>query len=177
MSLKLLRPYQFLKIVLRVYNGPLFRHKSGLSAYSMFQQVGRVATRKLLPRNCLRFLQTTTILYGEGDGSQNICEVLSKNMNKKETGFFENLLFQAETHCFWCLGCDKWFYNKLINLALKKSWSVEIKRRFNEFLSLKLNILGIQAFFQFNTAMFLGTFLMEYIIEFVREVNDTHQII
>ena len=64
----------------------------------MFQHVGRVATRKLVPRNCLRFWQATAILYGEGDWSSNISEVLSKNMNKKETGTFAKLLFSAESH-------------------------------------------------------------------------------
>ena len=59
----------------------------------MFQDVGRVATQKLLPRKCLKFLQKTTTLYAEGDWSNNISEVLSKNMNKTETGTFENLLY------------------------------------------------------------------------------------
>ena len=92
MSHKLSRSYHFLKILLRISNGPPSTHKSRRGPFSIFQHVGRVATRKLLPRKCLRFLKTSTILYGEGDRSQNICEVLSKNMNKKEAGTLENLL-------------------------------------------------------------------------------------
>ena len=36
-----------------------------LPPYSMLQHIGRVATLKLVPRNCLRYLQTTLIM-GEG---------------------------------------------------------------------------------------------------------------
>ena len=32
------------------------------SPYSMLQDIGRVATPKLVPRNCLRYLQTTLIM-------------------------------------------------------------------------------------------------------------------
>ena len=36
------------------------------SPYSMLQQTGRVATQKLVPRTCLRYLQTTLIMVGGG---------------------------------------------------------------------------------------------------------------
>ena len=36
------------------------------SPYSMLQHIGRVATPKLVPRNCLRYLQTTLIMGGGG---------------------------------------------------------------------------------------------------------------
>ena len=52
------------------------------SPYSMLQDIGRVATPKLVPRNCLRYLQTTLIMGG-GGWSQNLCEVLSKKVNEK----------------------------------------------------------------------------------------------
>ena len=45
------------------------------SCYLMLQHIGRVETPKLVPRNCLRYLQTTLIM-GEGDCSQNLCELL-----------------------------------------------------------------------------------------------------
>ena len=45
-----------------------------LSPYSMLQHIGRVATPNLVPRNCLRYLQTILIM-GEGDWSQNLCDV------------------------------------------------------------------------------------------------------
>ena len=34
------------------------------SPYIMLQDIGTVATPKLLPRNCLRYLQTTLIMGG-----------------------------------------------------------------------------------------------------------------
>ena len=51
--------------------------------YSMLQYIGRVATTKLLTRNCLRYLQTTLIMWAEEDWSQNLCELLSKTINEK----------------------------------------------------------------------------------------------
>ena len=36
------------------------------SPYSMLQHIGRVATPKLMPINCLRYLQTTLIMGGGG---------------------------------------------------------------------------------------------------------------
>ena len=44
------------------------------SPYSMLQEIGKVATPKLVPGNCLRYFQTTLIM-GEKDWSQNFCEV------------------------------------------------------------------------------------------------------
>ena len=38
--------------------------------YSMLQYIGRVATPKLVPRNCLRYLQTTLIMGGGGLASE-----------------------------------------------------------------------------------------------------------
>ena len=37
-----------------------------LSSYSMLQDIGRIATLKLVPRHCLRYLQTTLIVGGGG---------------------------------------------------------------------------------------------------------------
>ena len=39
------------------------------------QHIGRIATPKLVSRNCLRYLQTI-LIWQEGDWSQNLCEVL-----------------------------------------------------------------------------------------------------
>ena len=36
------------------------------SPYSTLQRIGRVATLKLVPKNCLRYLQTTMIMGREG---------------------------------------------------------------------------------------------------------------
>ena len=35
-------------------------------AYSMLQYTGRVVTVKFVPRNCLRYLQITLIMWGGG---------------------------------------------------------------------------------------------------------------
>ena len=44
------------------------------SPYSMLKHIGRVATPKFVPRNCLRYSQTTLMVGGEG--WENLCEVL-----------------------------------------------------------------------------------------------------
>ena len=36
------------------------------SPYSILQDIGRVATPKLVTRTCLRYLQTTLIMWGGG---------------------------------------------------------------------------------------------------------------
>ena len=36
------------------------------SPYSILQDIGKVATPKLVPRNCLGYLQTTLIIGGGG---------------------------------------------------------------------------------------------------------------
>ena len=53
---------------------------------SMLQHIGRIATPKLMPRNCLRYLQRTLITGEEGDWSQNLCELF---FIKKESGLFD----------------------------------------------------------------------------------------
>ena len=60
--------------------------------YSVLQYIGRVAAPKLVPRTCLRYLQTTLII-GRGALSQNLCEVLSKKINEKYKGVWKNLEF------------------------------------------------------------------------------------
>ena len=45
-------------------------------AYSMLQYIGRVATPKLVRRNCLRYLQTTLIMGEGGLVSESMSDVL-----------------------------------------------------------------------------------------------------
>ena len=52
------------------------------SPYSMLQNIGRVATAKLVLRNCLRYLQTALIM-GNAELVSELCEVLSKKLNGK----------------------------------------------------------------------------------------------
>ena len=52
------------------------------SPYSMLQHIERVATAKLVTKNCLQYLETT-LKREKGDWSQNLCEVLSKKINEK----------------------------------------------------------------------------------------------
>ena len=59
--------------------------------YSMLQNIGRVATPKFVPRNCLRYLQTTLIM-GTGGLAEinppvpmiNLCEVLRVLLLREE---------------------------------------------------------------------------------------------
>ena len=46
-----------------------------LPHYSMLQHNGRVAALNLVPRKCLRYLETILVIWG-GDQSQNLCKVL-----------------------------------------------------------------------------------------------------
>ena len=50
---------------LKFWNGLLCRNKSGPYPLHNLEVFGRVAASKLVPRNCLRYLQTTLIM-GEG---------------------------------------------------------------------------------------------------------------
>ena len=52
----------------KFWNGPICRNKSGPYPYSMLLYIGRVATSKLVPRNCLTYFQTTLIMRGGGWG-------------------------------------------------------------------------------------------------------------
>ena len=66
-SHKLLRPSQFLE---KIYENSGMVHFAEINqpppSYSMLQYIGRVATPKLVSRNCLRYLQTTLIMGGGG---------------------------------------------------------------------------------------------------------------
>ena len=46
----------------------LLRNNQAPLPYSVLQYIGRVATPKLVPRNCFRYLQTTLIIGGGGIG-------------------------------------------------------------------------------------------------------------
>ena len=70
---------------------------------SMLQYIGRVTTPKIVPRNCLRYLQTTMIM-GEGDGSQNLHEVLSKKINEKKGGWENPGIFFSLNSLFLMFG-------------------------------------------------------------------------
>ena len=60
--------------------------------YSMLHQVGRVTKSKLVPKNCLRYLQATLIM---GVSSQNLSKVFSKKSMKNEKGFGKTWHFFA----------------------------------------------------------------------------------
>ena len=65
------------------------------SPYSMLQHIGRVATPKVVPRDYLRYLQTTLIMGGWGL----VSEFMSKKINEKSKGVWKNLpFFLAYTH-------------------------------------------------------------------------------
>ena len=55
------------------------------STYSMLQHIGIVVTPKLVSRNCLRYLQTTLIMGGEGLVSEFVRYCLKK---RKDLAYF-----------------------------------------------------------------------------------------
>ena len=84
---------------------------------SMLQYIGRVATPKPVPRDCLRYLLTTLIM-GEGDWSQNLCEVLwfVKSIFVKITA---DLLLISKTSASSKQNCDLLFSTNF-SVSLKK---------------------------------------------------------
>ena len=65
-SFKLSRPRQFLEKFMKILEWSTLQEiNQAPTPYSMLQHIGRVATPKLVPRHCLRYLQTTLIM-GEG---------------------------------------------------------------------------------------------------------------
>ena len=71
----------------KFWNGPLCRNKSSTSPYSMLQDIGRVATPKLVSTNCLRYLQTTLIMGGAGIGLRIYLRYSPKKLMKDKMGF------------------------------------------------------------------------------------------
>ena len=61
--------------------GPFTGINQAPPTYSMLQYIGRVATRKLEPRNS-QILANNIDNGGKGDWSQNLCEVLPKKINE-----------------------------------------------------------------------------------------------
>ena len=89
--------------------------------YSMLQHTGRVATPKLVPRNCLRYLQTTLRMGGGGLVSEFMCGVVADSyiMNKQ---------------CSWCMEyfilgytAQSTKFGKFINILYNKNlWGVTL---------------------------------------------------
>ena len=68
-SHNLLRPSQVLENYAKLrkfLNVPLCEINQAPSPYSLLQHIGRVATPNLVPRNCLRYLQTILIMERGG---------------------------------------------------------------------------------------------------------------
>ena len=114
----------------KFWDGPLYRNKSGLSPYSVLQYIGRVATPKLVARNCLRYLQTTLIV-GVEDWSQNLCEYYLKKLVKNERGFGKtwhffslNSLLLMFAICQMVLGL---IGSSLITLTLKETEASKLR--------------------------------------------------
>ena len=58
-----MRPTQFLEKFLKILELSTLQKWIRFSPYSLLQFIGRVATPKLVPRNCLRYLQTALLQY------------------------------------------------------------------------------------------------------------------
>ena len=119
------------------------------SRHSMLQGIGRVATPKLVPRNCLWYLQTTSIMGERGVGLRIYVRYCLKNWMKNKKGLEKTCHFFSLSPLFWMYGiCQMVLW--LIGLLLdhfdpQKNWSGKIMGRYNGFLSLKVNILSTQS--------------------------------
>ena len=78
----------------------------------MLQGIGRVATPKLVPRNCLRYLQTTLIIAGERDWSQNLRKVLPK------VRYWKKVVFLFSLDPLFCMSGIRQMILSLIELLL-----------------------------------------------------------
>ena len=122
------------------------------SPYSTEQHIGRVAKPKLLPRNCLRYWQTTLIMGGGGLVSEFMCGIVWKNKWKIKEALEKPGIFFSLGSLFLMFGiCQMVLW--LVGLLLdhydpQKNWIVKIMQRYNRFLSLKVNILSIQSVLQ-----------------------------
>ena len=66
-SHKLLRPSQFLEKFIEILQWSTFAEiNQAPPPYSMLQYIGRLANPELVPRNYLRYLQTTLIMGAAG---------------------------------------------------------------------------------------------------------------
>ena len=63
----------------KFWNGPLYRNKSGPSPLLNAQYIGRAATPKLVPTDCLRYLQTTLIIGGGELASEFMSGIAASN--------------------------------------------------------------------------------------------------
>ena len=79
------------KSLWKFWNRTFFKRNSGPFPHSILQDIGRVATPKLVQRNCLRYLQTTLIIAGERGSSQNLRKVLPKVRYWKKVAFLFSL--------------------------------------------------------------------------------------
>ena len=106
------------------------------SSYSVQQYIGRVLTPKLVPKDCVRYLETT---WEERDWSKNLYEVLSKKI--KERGFRKtwhvfslNSLFLMFGICQMVLCLMSYVLGYLlIALILKEPWIVKVCRDIMDF--------------------------------------------
>ena len=103
---------------------------------------------------------------------------IKSGLEKPSIFFSLNSLFLMFSICqmvLWLIGLLLDHFDPL------KNWSVEIMGKYNEFLSLKVNILSIQSvLFSRHAVMHAKvswTFFMEYTIKVVSKVNKTDQFI
>ena len=115
----------------------------------MLQIIGRVATPKLVSRNCLRHFQAT-LITGEGIGLRIYVRYCLKKSIKSKRAFWKTW------HFFWLTLTifDVWDIPSgfMINWGTpwslwssEKNWSVEAMGKYNELLSLKTNFLRIKS--------------------------------
>ena len=129
------------------------------SLYLMLQHVGRVATPKLVPRNCLRYLQTTLIMGGRIIGLRIFVRYCLKKEMKNKRRFGKTWHFFSSNGLFLIFGICQIVLRLtgfvLVHCDSQKNWSVEIMQKFNRFLSLEVNILSIQFLFSSSHVILL----------------------
>ena len=125
-----------------------------LSPYSMLHYIGRVATPKLVPRHCLRYLQTTLIIGGRGLATEFMWGIVWKKKKMEKPGIFfqlklTNLDVWGMSNGFITNRCTPWLLwpSKKLNC-----WNYG---EINRFLLLKVNIVSIQSVLFYRHAILL----------------------
>ena len=90
------------KNIWKFWNSPLCRNKSAPSPhhppippYSMLQHIGRVATPKLVPTNCPRYLEITLMMGGGGLVSEFMWGIVGLDMST-------NIVNMQSVSVWWC---------------------------------------------------------------------------
>ena len=137
-----------------------------------------------MPRNCVRYFQITLIMRGGGLVSKFMWGAVLKYKWKIKEGLENFFSLNSLLLMFGICQMVLWLFGLLVDhFDSQKNWSVKIMKRYNGFLSLKVNILSIQSgLFSWHATLLVHqqvswTFFMEYIVKVVGKLNNTDQTI